>query len=145
MTIPDRADWGEIDENDLDANYAFKQFFGKSRSEAEQMFQRNALHYQEDLQSMPAEPFNFYAPVFAKYILSKNARGDSDGASSFLHLVAWMLKSNPDVMARETKTLLVDVAGRISRNQAFYDADEDIYGNFIEVYLEIKNLAGNCA
>lgn len=143
MKVPRRADWGEIDENDLDAGHALKQFFGKSFVEAEEMFQRNALHYQEDLQSMPAAAFNYYAPALAKYIISENARGDSDGASSFLHMVAWILKENRDVMAPETEKLLVDVAGRVSRNQPFYDADEDIYGRFSDIYLEINNLVEN--
>lgn len=141
MSIPDRAEWGEIDKDDLDAKYAFKQFFGKSQAEAEQMFRRNALHYQEDLQSMPSAPFNFYAPVFARYINSESARGDSDGASSFLRLVAWTLKSNRDVMTEETEVLLVSTAEQVSMKQAYYDADEDIYGRFGDIYQEIKALA----
>ena len=70
MKIPNRSDWGDIDKDDLDANCAFKHFFGKSFTEAQSMFQKNAMYYQEDLQSMPAAPFNFYVPALAKYIVS---------------------------------------------------------------------------
>src|SRR5512145_1265569 len=106
MQIPSRADWGEIDKNDLDAKWAFDTFLGKSFSEAEAMFQSNALYYQEDLQSMPAIPLNFYAPALIKYITSERARGDSDGASSFLRLVIWILKTNRTVLSPETERAL---------------------------------------
>jgi hypothetical protein len=104
MRVPDRNDWGAIDESDLDAKCAFDQFYGKSADEAEAMFQRNALYYQEDLPSMPAVPFNFYAPQLARYITSERARGDADGASSFLHMVSRVLKTSRHTMYPETKS-----------------------------------------
>ncbi len=93
MKIPTISDWGRVDQDDLDAAWAFKQFSGKSFEEAEALFQSNALYYQEDLQSMPAKAFNFYAPALAAYLTSERAAGDSDGASSFLHTVIWMLET----------------------------------------------------
>ena len=141
MSQPTRADWGDIDETDLDAQCAFKQFFMKSFSEAEEMFQANALYYQEDLQSMPSAAFNFYAPALAKYITSERARGDSDGASSFLHMVVWMLKTARAAIAPEIETVLLDASRRIAKDQQFYGADVDIYGRFSEVCAEIQDLA----
>ena len=134
MSQPTRADWGDIAEPDLDAQHAFKQFFQKSFAEAEEMFQANALYYQEDLQSMPSAAFNFYAPALAKYITSERAGGDSDGASSFLHMVVWILKTARDKIAPGTEKILVDASQRIARDQRFYDADVDIYGQFFDVY-----------
>src|SRR5437773_949742 len=101
MQIPSRADWGDVDESDLDAKWAFDTFLGKSFSGAEAMFQYNALYYQEDLQSMPPVPFNFYTPALVSYITSERAQGDSDGASSFLRLVSWLLKSKRAIMNPE--------------------------------------------
>lgn len=143
MKIPTSSDWGEINHDDLDADYAHKQFFGKSFDEAVAMFQRNALHYQEDLQSMPAAAFNFYAPALVKYITSPQAAGDSDGASSFLHMVSWMLKTQRNIISQKTEQLLLGTAEQISRNQAFYEADIHIYGEFPELYAEIQNHAKN--
>ncbi len=140
MKIPSRDDWGDIDQNDLDAQWTFKQFFGKSFDEAEAMFQRNALYYQEDLQSMPATAFNFYAPALADYITSERASGDSDGASSFLHLVVWMFKARRAIMAPDIERLLVSASERISANQQFYEADVDIYGRFSDLYEDIQRL-----
>ena len=143
MNPPTQADWGDIDKSDLDVQWAFKQFFQKSFAEAEVMFQANALYYQEDLQSMPSAAFNFYAPALAKYITSERAGGDSDGASSFLHLVVWMLKTERDTMVPETEEILVGASHQIAKNQRFYDADVDIYGRFSDLYAEIRDLAKN--
>ena len=141
MKIPTRADWGEIDHDDLDADWACKTFLGKSFDEAVAMFRENALYYQEDLQSMPAFAFNFYAPALVKYITSSQAAGDSDGASSFLHMVSWMLKTRRNIISSETELLLLGAAEQISRNQAFYEADVSIYGEFQDIYAEIRNYA----
>jgi hypothetical protein len=139
MRIPTGADWGEINHDDLDAAWAYKTFLGKSFNEAVAMFQENALYYQEDLQSMPAAAFNFYAPALVKYITSPQAAGDSDGASSFLHMVSWMLKTQRNIISSDTESLLLAAAEQVSRDQAFYDADVAIYGDFKEEYADIRN------
>lgn len=143
MRIPSRADWSDIDQNDLDAKWAFDTFFGKSFAEAEAMFESNALYYQEDLQSMAAIPFNFYAPALVKYITSNRAKGDSDGASSFLNLVTWLLKSNRSIMTPETLRAMLAAARHIAQRQEFYEADADIYGTFTERHAEIERLAAD--
>ena len=140
MKIPDESDWGEIDANDLDANHAFTQFFGKSFQEAKALFQSNALFYQEDLQSMPRAVFNFYAPALVEYLKSEKSKGDSDGASSFLHMFLSILKANTEIISEETKKLFLDTSASIAQNQRFYDADIDIYGRFSELFEEIKAL-----
>ena len=137
MNIPSKNDWGKIDPKDLDANWAYKQFIGKSFSEAESMFRENALYYQEDLQSMSEIPFNFYVQALEKYIISKAAKNDSDGASSFLGMVAWMIKKRQSILSKENKEKLLSASDHIANNQNFYDADIDIYGNFTEKLKEI--------
>ena len=141
MNIPTTTDWGEINHDDLDAEWAYRTFLGKSFDDAVAMFQDNALYYQEDLQSMPAAAFNFYAPALVEYMTSPHAAGDSDGASSFLHMVSWMLKTQRNIMSSETESLLLSAAEQVSRNQSFYDADVGIYGDFKDVYSEIQNQA----
>lgn len=142
MKTPSAADWGVINYEDLDAEWAFKTFFGKSMHEADLMFQRNAFQYQEDLQSMPAIPFNFYVHALIRYITSPHAAGDSDGASSFLHLIASLLKSNPSIIYPETRTALLKTAFTVSQQQMYYEADISIYGSFTETYALIELLAG---
>ena len=141
MKIPTSADWGEINHNDLDADWACKTFLGKSFEEAVAMFRENALYYQEGLQSMPASAFNFYAPALVTYITSPQAAGDSDGASSFLNMVCSMLKTQRHIIWPETERLLLGAAKQVSQSQTFYDADIGIYGEFSGVYSEIQNHA----
>lgn len=142
MEIPSKFDWGVVEKNDLDAVCAFKQFFGKSLDEAEMMFRENALYYQEDLISMPPVAFNYYAPVFANYILSGYAEGDSDGASSFLHMILELLQANRSLATSTTEKILLAAAKTVANKQDFYDADIDIYGAFPELYDQIMRLAG---
>ncbi|MDH3375677.1 MAG: hypothetical protein OEQ39_01750 [Gammaproteobacteria bacterium] len=140
MKIPTRSDWGVIEKNNLDAECAFRQFSGKSLNEAEMMFRNNALYYQEDLISMPPVAFNFYAPAFARYILSDNAEADSDGASSFLHMVLELLQSNRSLTTTKTEKMLLASAQIVASKQEFYAADTDIYGDFSELYKQIMRL-----
>lgn len=141
MKVPNKSAWGAIEKDNLDAEWAFKQFAGKSLQDAEIMFRENALYYQEDLISMPAVAFNCYAPVFAKYILSEHAESDSDGASSFLNMVIELLGANISLASPTTVKVLLDTAEIVSSKQKYYDADIDIYGEFPELYSEIKRLS----
>ena len=141
MPIPTRNDWGNIDEDDLDANWALKNFLGKSSAEAIQLFKENAIHYQEDLQSMASIPFNFYMNAFVDYLVSAFAEGDADGASCFLATAMWILKTRPDIISAETHTKLVSTAKHISNNQILYAADVSIYGSFTESFEEIQKLS----
>ena len=139
--IPSRADWGELEENDLDGQAALRSFFGKSLEEAEALFQRNALFYQEELSAMPAGPFNFYAPALVRYVLSDRASGDADGASSFLEMVRWMLEKHHRSIRPEVEEALVSAAADVAGRQEFYEADVAIYGRFEEKLAEIRALA----
>jgi hypothetical protein len=145
MQAPTVVDWGSLDERNLDAVSAREHFCGKSELEAEALFRENALHYQEDLLSMPPVPFDFYAPVFARYVLSPEARGDSDAGSSFLALVEELLERQPHLAKRETLEHLLEAATRVAQTQSFYAADPRIYGSFIERHRVIHGLASHAA
>ena len=145
MKIPTSKNWGNINKQDLDANWAFEQFCGKTFQEAESMFKQSAIYYQEGLQSMPAIPFNFYAPALASYIESNDAEGDSDGASTFLHMISWILKNHHEIISKETKEILLKAAQKVASNQQYYGADIEIYGEFSALYKEIEILFNNCA
>ncbi len=140
MSIPSKSDWGVIDKNNLDLQTAFDNFAGKSKAEARKMFSHNALYYQEDLMSMPTVALNYYAPEFAKYILSYEAKDDSDGASSFLYFVIELLESNDLLASEKSKALLISTANAVSQKQNFYDADVNIYGLFSKQYEQIVRL-----
>jgi hypothetical protein len=139
--VPNKADWGEIDPRDLDGQWAFDQFLGKSFDDAEALFATNALYYSEALPSMPPIPFNFYAPAFAKYILSGKARGDADGASSFLRTLAWILENQPELVDSEVLETLLRAAEHVATNQPFFDASVSIYKRFPDQLNRIRRLS----
>jgi hypothetical protein len=137
MRIPTREDWGRIDANDLDGQWALKTFLGKSRHEAAVLFERNAYAHAEDIQSMPRRVFNYYVPPLIEHLLSEKAKGDSDGASSFLHRMLWMFQTQPDVVV-EMRAEILAAAENVAARQAFYEADESIYGRFHDAVAELK-------
>ena len=140
MGIPTEKEWRPFNPEDLDAAYAKRQFLGKSYAQAVEMFAENALHYGEDLESMPRIPLNYYAPALAEYITSKNAKEDADGASSYLTRVIWIVKQRAELLSDKTKNTLIAAAKEVLANQDFYDATADIYGSFEDYRVEIYRL-----
>ena len=138
---PTRSDWGEVDPRDLDAQWALEQFLGKSLADAEVLFATNALYYGEALEAMPPVPFNFYARALAHYLTSDKARGDADGASSFLRIFAWILEKRPEIIDPETKAKLMSAAEQVANNQDFYEASASIYKRFPEQLNRIRRLS----
>ena len=138
MSVPTKSEWGHIDAIDIESQYAFDMFFGKTLDEAMNMCESAADNYQEELQSMPRIPFNFYAPVLSNYIVSEKAKKDADGASCYLSFVSWMLRTKASIIKNETRKLLINSARYVSENQEFYDATQEIYGCFKEKYAEIE-------
>ncbi len=133
LRVPTEADWGTPDADDLDASYAHGVFFGKTTEEARLLFGKNALERAEDLQFMPAVPFQYYVFAFRDFVLSDEARVDdcdaADAASSFLRLLEWRLETDPGSVMPVLDDLLpaVDV---VARDQGRYGADIEIYGDF---------------
>lgn len=138
MRPPTEADWAALDPNDIETPYIHEHFFGKTFEEAQEVFESNAIFYGEELLSMPYGLFNFYAPALVTYLLSERARGDSDGASSFLSRMPWLLEKMPELMSKDTKKLLLEASEKIAHSQDFYDASPQIYGNFLDEYAKIK-------
>jgi hypothetical protein len=137
ISIPGKNEWGNPDEEDLEVRYAYDNFFGKSLVEAVQMFQENALHFQEDLGSMPAIPFNYYVMAFVTYITSDLAEGDADGASAFLRMTHWQLRHHSDLIDVGVVSAMLVACATVAQRQNFYTADIDIYGDFSEHYKAI--------
>jgi len=86
MQIPTEQDWANP-YDDLDIITAKKSFFGKNLEEAEELFVKNALCYQEDIMWMPSVPFQYYVHAYMNYLLGRQSEQDTDAASSFLSLV----------------------------------------------------------
>lgn len=128
MNIPAETDWGGAKLHG-DEGYACRNFLGKSLTEAQKLFVEDALTYQEDLMWMPVKPFQFYLPAYMDYLKSEESEGDSDGASCFISLISHKLGTESKDLT-ELWPIIENTLEIVKSKQDWYDASEDIYGNF---------------
>lgn len=117
----------------LDAQDAAENLLDKDLLEAEQLFERNFLYYQEDLMWMDPIAFSYYVQAAVNYLLGPNSVGDSDAASTFPGAVMFQYDTNALNHPDNTGYLidaLSTVADRIDR----YDCDVEIYGDVAAKY-----------
>ena len=128
MNIPTEIDW-RSEPWDLDIPYAYKHFFGKDLQEAFDLFVDNSLYDQEDIMFMPLPCFRYYVLAYTNYLLSEQSKGDSDGASCFFGLVECR-KDDIRSSSEQLVAQIIITLKNLHENQEWYDADENIYGNF---------------
>lgn len=139
-SVPTEEDWGNY-KSDLDQNHAHSVFAGRTNEEMQPFFRRNPLAMTDDLRWMPDAPFRYYILGFRDFITAKQSDllDGSDAASCFLGLVLEKLESHPRLVVSVMPELLPAVE-YIARNQSLFDADESIYGNFLEKLSRIQKL-----
>ena len=140
LSIPTEADWGDY-RSDLDQESAHGVFAGKSNDEMQQYFRDIPVEAASDLRFMPEIPFRYYMLGFRDCVTSGGFEpyNNSDAASCFLHLVTEKLETQPRCIIPIMPELIPAVE-HIAHNQATFDADESIYGNFLETLKQIRVL-----
>jgi len=140
LSIPTEADWGDY-RSDLDQESVHGVFAGKSNAEMQQYFRDIPVEAASDLRFMPEIPFRYYILGFRDCIMSGGFEpcNNSDAASCFLHLVTEKLETQPRCIL-PTMPELIPAVEHIAHNQATFDADESIYGNFLETLKQIRVL-----
>jgi hypothetical protein len=142
--IPDRAAWGALPTDDLDLAAAFRRFYGKTNEQLAEDFKQSVIERADDLRWMPPIPFQYYILGY-RDLLVQQAFGEldaPDAASCYLRLIEQKLESAPETIAPVMPQLLDSVAF-ISENQALFDADPDIYGDFREKRKHIEDMWAN--
>ena len=139
--IPTDADWHSEGWHDLESPYAYKNFSGKTFEEAQRLIATNALSRQEDLAWMPDICLRYYIRAYIGYLKSEESREDADAASAFLSLVRLRRDTirNAD---RHVLELVAFTLDHLAENQAWYDAEEEIYGIFAEQAKKAKSFLG---
>ena len=91
--LPDEREFGAIGElMDLDAEYAWEMFGGKSLDEAYEIFRANPLCRQEDFMFMHPPAFAYYFPVLEKYLHEVNIEEECpEGDYELEDCQAWIL------------------------------------------------------
>ena len=140
LSIPTEVDWGDY-RSDLDQEDAHRKFAGKSNDEMQQYFRDIPVEAASDLRFMPEIPFRYYMRGFRDCVMSGGFEpcNDSDAASCFLHLVTEKLETQPRCILPIMPELIPAVE-HIARNQATFNADESIYGNFLETLKQVQVL-----
>ncbi len=133
--IPSRAAWGRLD--DLDVNYAFNLYGGKSIAEVMQLFVHCPIERVGELRFVPWEVFSYYILWFTEFLTTDESRGECDCASCFLQLVLEKARAEPQKFKALYPRLkpAVDI---VVERQDFYEADVDIYGLFSDYKQEIE-------
>jgi len=135
---PTREAWGDLSA-DPEVKYAFELFGTKTVEEATPLFADNPIERAAELRFSPAPVFNYYVFCFASFLMTPKAQGEADAASCFLRLVRDRMRSDPKGIAGVYPELKPAIDA-VSARQAFYDADENIYGSFLDLSHEIEAL-----
>ena len=135
MKVPSQDDWAGY-EDDIDARYAYRNFFGRTVEEAVPLFGENPIERSSELSFMPAAPFRYYILAFRDYVLSEQSREDSDAASCYLRLIEEKIANDTAAIGPVLPALKESVQA-VAAAQSFYDADLDIYGDFKEIAARI--------
>jgi hypothetical protein len=135
--IPTEDDWANPN-GDLDIQWARKHFFEKTIEDAEKLFVKNALYYQEAIMFMPSIPFRYYIHAYMNYLLGKQSQWDTDGASCFLYLVGFKIKFDQDIL-RTVWLRVKETIEHIRKNPDWFDWNEAIYGNLDERTAQLLN------
>lgn len=138
--IPTEIEWRSVPWC-LDIPYAYDHFFGKTLAEAIQLFEENAIYFQEDLMWMPKPCLSFYLDAYIDYLLGDSSAGDSDGASCFFWLIE-IRHLEIGSFDRATISRTRQVLERLATRQSWYAADVEIYGDFRERAKSMHKLLG---
>jgi hypothetical protein len=137
--LPRESDFIDPRSHDLDERHAVKMFLGKTAEQAEAMFRKNFICYQEDLQYMRAPAFRFYVLPAIAYLLSESANGDSDAASTFCNVLESRLENDPEALTPIIPVALDAIAKILDRFDRF-DCSPDIYGDVPSRYRAVAAL-----
>ena len=140
-SVPTDKDWGIWSDTDLDAAAAYRMFGGKTNVQMQAEFSRNVIERVSDLRSMPERPFQYYVAGLRDYVLARKFRrlDSSDAASCFLELILEKLECQPERIV-PVMGELTEAISFVAEHQKEYDADEDIYGNFLDLKERIFEL-----
>lgn len=139
VKIPGEKEWRGY-KNDLDVRHAHKLLFGKSIPEVLKYFEgARSIERSSELLFMPRGAFQYYVLAFVEFIKSKEAAGDSDGASSFIRLLINREKKDVGSVS-SIYPLLKDAVDLVAEGQKYFDAPLDIYGSFFDLRAELIQL-----
>ncbi|MBI9019484.1 MAG: hypothetical protein JEZ07_19720 [Phycisphaerae bacterium] len=123
-------------DNSLDGIEACKDFLGKTLEEAELLFRKSPMRYQEDLMWMGPRAFAFYIQAAANYIKSDFANEDSDFVSALYVDIEFHLKDAEFSLASDC---VIDIADYVICNYSKFAMIYEVYGDYKSKYVKLRN------
>ena len=138
-SVPTEQDWGDY-ASDLDRNHAHSVFARRTNDEMQPFFRRNVIEMTDELRWMPDKPFRYYVLGFRNFVMARQFEflSSADAASCFLGLVLEKLEKKPRQILPIMPELLADVE-YVAKHQELFEADEKIYGNFLDKLARIND------
>ncbi len=133
MTLPSQEEINVY--NSLDEATASEHFYNKTLEEAEALFRKNSLCYQEDLMWMGPKAFRFYLPAAINYLQSDAAADDSDLVNALYGIIEFREGEEDFHLALEAINRLIEYV--LSDYQKF-NIYEDIYGDLFGKYRSLQ-------
>lgn len=140
LGIPIEADWGNYSA-DLDQNWAHQHYYGKTNDEMQKYFHNSPIEGASDLRFMPEIPFRYYMLGYRDFVMSGNIEvcTDASAADCFLSLVRDKLEKDPRYIV-PIMPELISAVEHVANNQDAFNADQEIYGDFLKTLARIKEL-----
>ena len=138
MRVPTEAEWGDY-QGDLDQDYAYRRFAGRTNQETVPHFRRNLIESTGESRWMPEIPFRYYMPGFRDFVMAGGFEDLSDAASCFLGLLLEKLEEQPNhilpIMPELFPALRTWLKSKLS-----FGAAKSIYGSVYDKLAQIESL-----
>jgi len=122
----------------MDEEYALRMFLEKTLAQAEAMFREQFSLHWEDLTYMRAPAFRFYLPAAIKYLLSEDANGDADAASTFCYVLESRLARDPAALI-PIAPAVEDAIQKILANFDRFECSPEAYGDVPSRYKALAD------
>jgi hypothetical protein len=136
--IPSFVDLSPSQGENLDEKLAAEHFLGKTVSEAEDLFQENAIHYAGDLMWMGDKAFACYFPAFSRFLESSHADGDADVLNSLASIIAFRVEYESQSIIG-TRPVVLSTLGYCLDNYSKFGVNVAIYGDLRSKLIELRN------
>ena len=137
MELPSRRDIVPI-EGDLDAEWACRNFLGKSLEEAEGFVRHNSPSSAEDFMWMGPVAFRFYVDAAINYVKSEHATGDSDFIAFLATTLEHRLRGDEPTNLLPAASKLAEACRYVLGAWAKFSEGAEAYGDVRARYVELE-------
>ncbi len=117
--------------NSLDEQNACSHFYNKTLEQAEVMFRKNSLYYQEDLMWMGVRAFSFYLQAVNSFLQSTYSTGEDHFIDALHGTIKFRMKEKEFYLAIDDVKILI---AYVIDNYEKFEVEQGIYGDLLEAY-----------